>query len=237
MTGDREGKVSRAFVTLSGGLAHGDDVLDLLNNLTAVCARLLDVDSAGLLLADHFGVLRVMAASSERTRQLDAFQLQRAEGPCRDCYLEGAPVIIPDLEQAADRWPQFAPAARQAGFHSVHAVPMRLRGNTLGALGLFGTARGQLNEADLSLAQALADVASVAVLQNTEDIDEAAASQRLQTALSSRVVLEQAKGVIAQQSGLDMTQALDVLRKYSRDQDLRLTFVARSVVSSCATKT
>ena len=206
-------------------------MVELLSRLTSDCARLLDVASAGLLLADGRGVLHVMAASSERTRQLEVFQVQRADGPCRDCYLDGAPVSAPDLNQETDRWPQFAPAALAAGFVSVHAVPMRLRDTVLGALGLFGTTAGDLDPDDLSLGQALADVASVALVQDKATTDQKSVNEQLQTALTSRIVLEQAKGVVAQQGSLPIEDAFAVLRRYARDHNLRLTAVAEAVVA------
>lgn len=230
MTGTREAEVSQAFVTLASSLVNGYDVVDLLDELTADCARLLDVSSAGLLLADGRGVLHVMAASSEQTRQLEVFQLQRADGPCLDCYHDGAQVAVADLDAEIERWPQFVPAARAVGFRSVHALPMRLRDNVLGALGLFGTTVGALNDEDLSLGQALADVASVALVQDKAAADSTVVNEQLQTALTSRVVLEQAKGVLAQLGGLDMTHAFAVLRGYARDNSVRLTEVAQAVV-------
>jgi GAF domain-containing protein len=231
MTANRERDVTDAFVSLASGLANGHDVVDFLDELVGHSARLVDVASAGLLLADGLGVLHVVAASSEATRLLEIFQLQRAEGPCRDCFHTGQPVSVPDLDQAADRWPQFVPAARQAGFASVHAVPMRLRENTLGAMGLFGARRGGLTDEDLSLAQALADVASVALIQEKAATDRAAVVEQLQLALNGRVVLEQAKGSVAHVAHLDMGQAFGVLRGYARDHNLRLTEVAAAVVT------
>jgi GAF domain-containing protein len=227
---DRERDVTGAFVSLASSLANGFDVVDLLDELVGYCSRLLDVESAGLLLADGLGVLHVLAASSEATRLLEIFQLQRAEGPCRDCFHTGLAVSVPDLDEAVDRWPQFVPAAREAGFASVHALPMRLRDNTLGAMGLFGASVGALNDEDLRLAQALADVASVAIIQRTAITDRGAVVEQLQTALNSRIVLEQAKGVIAYVGGMDMGQAFAALRGYARDHNLRLTDVAQTVV-------
>lgn len=231
MSGSREREVSRAFVELASSLANGYDVVELLSGLTADCAQLLDVASAGLLLADGRGVLHVMAASSERTRQLEVFQVQRADGPCRDCYLAGEPVSAPDLREEADRWPHFVPAALEAGFVSVHALPMRLRDRVLGALGLFGTTVGSLGPDDLSLGQALADVASVALVQEKVASDQQSVNEQLQTALTSRIVLEQAKGVLAQQGSLQMEEAFAVLRRYARNNNLRLTAVAEAVVA------
>jgi transcriptional regulator with GAF, ATPase, and Fis domain len=231
MTQSRERDVTQAFVALASSLVTGHDVVDLLNDLCNDCARLLDVASAGLLLADARGVLHVLAASSQRTHHLEVFQVQREEGPCLDCYRDAAPVSVPDLEQTADRWPQFVKAARMAGFASVHALPMRMRDHMLGALGLFGTTAGALNDEDLTLGQALADVASVALIQDKVAADRTAVNAQLQTALTSRVVIEQAKGVLSQQGNLDMAEAFAVLRRYSRDHNLRLTDVAGATVS------
>lgn len=230
MSTDRERGVTRAFVALSNSLVDGFDLVDLLSGLTADCAGLLDIESAGLLLADPRGVLHVLAASSERTRSLELFQLQRAEGPCLDCFRSGRPVSVPDLRQA-DRWPQFGPVAIEAGFASVHAVPMRLHDSVLGALGLFGTTVGPLGDEDVSLAQALAHVACVAIVQNKVASDRETVAAQLQTALDSRVLLEQAKGVLSHVGGLDMEQAFTALRRYARDANERLTDVARAVVS------
>jgi transcriptional regulator with GAF, ATPase, and Fis domain len=228
---DREKEVTEAFVSLAGALATGYDPVDLLNTLTSKCAELLDVASAGLLLADGRGVLHVLAASSENTLHLETFQVQRDEGPCLECYKTGAAVLAPNLEMDQDRWPQFVAAARAAGFASVHALPLRLRETTLGAMGLFGTSVGSLNEEDLRLGQALADVASVALVQDRAATDRATIVEQLQGALTSRVVIEQAKGVLSQQGRLDMGEAFAALRKYSRDRNLRLGEVAATVVS------
>ncbi|HVQ94192.1 MAG TPA: GAF and ANTAR domain-containing protein [Mycobacteriales bacterium] len=231
MSVDRERGVTRAFVSVANSLAEGYDVVDLLNGLTGDCAELLDVASAGLLLADPLGVLHVVAASSERTRNLEILQLQRAQGPCLDCFRAGRLVRVPDLAAAERRWPQFVPPALEAGFASVHALPMRLRDTVLGTLGLFGSRVGALSDDDLSLGQALAHVASVALVQEKVAADKAVLAEQLQTALTSRVALEQAKGFLAQRGGLDMDDAFARLRRYARDHNERLTDVARAVTS------
>ena len=230
MSRDREQQVVDAFVSLASRLANGYDVVDLLNQLTTECVSLLPVPAAGLLLADGLGVLHLMAASSEGIRLLELVQIQRDEGPCRDCFHSGAPVVIADLEQEHQRWPQFVPAAQQAGFVSVSAVPMRWRDEVLGSLGLFGTEVGALDERDLALGQALADVASVALVQQQEAVDRLAVNDQLQQALTSRIILEQAKGLLAQQGDLDMVTAFTVLRRYARDHNRRLTDLAQEVV-------
>lgn len=236
VSASRERDVAASFVDLATGLAAGVDVVDLLAQLTADCARLLGVHSAGLLLADGFGRLHVMAASSEGTRDLELFQVQREQGPCLDCFSSGRPVSVPDLRAARQRWPVFATAAGERGFASVHALPMRLRQRTLGALGLFGTTPGSLAGGDASLGQALADVASVAIVQNarapqSDAVDDAVAiNAQMQAALASRMVVEQAKGVLAHSGKLSMDAALQVLRAYAAAHGRRLTEVAADVV-------
>jgi GAF domain-containing protein len=227
----RERAVMEAFVSLADSLVGPFDVVELLNGLTADCARLLDVASAGLLLKDRVGVLHVVAASSERTRSLELFQLQREQGPCLECYATGTPVSVASLADEADRWPRFVPVARAAGFESVHAVPMRLVDEVLGTLGLFGTRVGALHDEDLALAQALAHVASVAIVAGSAAADRNTVVEQLQGALNSRVVIEQAKGVIAQQANLDMDQAFALLRDYARRRNLKLTDVAQTVAA------
>ena len=203
----REDDIVAAFVSMAGGLAQGHDVNELLTELAADCARLLDVSAAGLLLADKRGALHVVAASSEGVADLEAFQAQRAQGPCHTCYLDGQAVNVPDLAAAAQKWPDFTAVASKAGVASVHAVPMRLRDNVVGALNLFGTTPGALNEADLRLAQALADVATIALVQDRAATDKNLVNEQLQNALDSRVVLEQAKGLLSYNGDLDMVEA------------------------------
>ena len=231
MSVDRESAVTDAFVALASGLADAADAVDFLSGLAVDTSRLLDVESTGILLADQHGVLHVIAASSEATRSLEVFQLQRDEGPCLDCYHSGAPVSVSDLRAEAPRWPSFAAAAAEAGFASVHAVPMRLRHTVLGAVGLFGSGTGALATADLRLGQALAYVAAVALVQERAAADTATINAQLRRALDSRVALEQAKGVLAQRGDLDMDQAFTVLRRYARDHDVPLTDVARAVTT------
>jgi GAF domain-containing protein len=231
MTDQRERAIIRAFVELSNELVDGYDVVDLLSGLTSNCAKLLDISSAGLLLADAHGVLHVIAASSERTRNLAVYQLQREQGPCLDCFRSGSPVLVPDLATEAHRWPLFARAAASVGVASVHAVPMRLHDSVLGTLGLFGDHVGPLDDDDLALAQALAHVASVAIVNDQSAADSAAINTQLQQALSSRIVLEQAKGVLAYVGNLDMDEAFAVLRRYARDHGRKLSDIARLVVA------
>ncbi len=230
MSSTRELAIIEAFVGLSNELVDDYDVVDMLSRLTVSCTELLDIASVGLLLADESGVLQLAAWSSERTRELEIFQLQRDEGPCLDCYHGAEVVRVPDLAAAEERWPQFSGAAREAGFEAVHAVPMRLRDHVFGAVGLFGQEVGDLPEDDIALAQALVHVASVAIVNEKVAADRTTVNAQLQRALTGRIVLEQAKGVLAHSGGLEMGDAFDALRRYARSRGTRLSDVAAAVV-------
>lgn len=226
----RETRVLDAVVTLVDTLLHDFDVVDLLTELTQQCADLLDVASAGFLLADPLHKLRVLAATSERTREIELFQLQADEGPCVDCYTSGQPVSVADLQNATERWPRFVPAALDAGFASVHALPMRAAGIVLGALGLFGTRPGELNDADLLVGQSLTHIACVAILQEIPPTPSIVMPQ-LRQALTSRVVVEQAKGFLRESLGVSIEEAFHLLRTYSRNHQRHLTDVARRLMT------
>ena len=236
MTNDaREAQVLEAVWTLVDSLLDDFDIVELLTDLTERCATLLDVASAGLLLADPRGQLHVMAATTDRTEEIELLQLQADEGPCLDCYLSGRPVSIADLDDAADRWPQFVSAARASGFSSVHAVPMRAAGSVLGALGLFGTRSGELNEADLLVGRTLAHVASVAIVQEhapTSDV----VLPHLRSVLASRTVVEQAKGFLCERLDVTLSEAFQLLRRYARQSGRHLTDVARELMSERAAR-
>lgn len=226
----RETRVLDAVVSLVDSLLVDFDVVDILTELTERCAQLLDVAAAGFLLADSFDQLHLLAATTEELRALEVFQLQADQGPCMDCYASGEPVSVADLASATDRWPRFVPAAKSAGFASVHAVPMRAAGIVLGALGLFGAEPGELNEADVLVAQTLAHIASVAILQEQAPTPSTVMPQ-LRSALTSRIVVEQAKGFLREFLDVSVEEAFTLLRAYSRANGAHLTDVARRLMS------
>jgi transcriptional regulator with GAF, ATPase, and Fis domain len=227
--------LSDTFVELADTMVVGFDVIDFLHMLTDRSARLLDASAAGLLLADPRGELRVVAASSERARLLELFQIQNDQGPCLDCFRSGKPVAVADLRTAARRWPRFAPVAQEAGFGSVQALPMRLREQTIGALNLFRAAPGTFEQADVRIGQALADVATIGLLNERSMRRSETLNEQLQTALNSRVTIEQAKGKLAERLHLDMDQAFNVLRRYARTRNIRLSDLARAFVDGSET--
>ena len=226
----RETLVLDAVVSFVDRLLVDFDVVDLLTELTERCADLLGVTAAGFLLGDAFGKLSLLAATSEQARELELFQLQADEGPCLECYASGEPVSVADLEAAADRWPRFVPAALEAGFASVHAVPMRAAGDVLGALGLFGTNSGEISDGDRLVAQTLAHIACVAILQEHAPTPSTV-NPRLRSALTSRVVVEQAKGFLREVLDVSVEDAFKVLRAYSRARGEHLTDVARRLMT------
>jgi transcriptional regulator with GAF, ATPase, and Fis domain len=222
--------LSQTFVELTDTMVAGFDVIDFLHVLTDRSAQLLDASAAGLLLADPRGELRVVAASSEAARLLELFQIQNDQGPCLDCFRAGRPVDSGDLAAAAHRWPRFAPAAQQAGFTAVQALPMRLREQVIGALNLFRAAPGPFPPADMRIGQALADVATISLLHERSMRHSDTLNEQLQTALNSRVIIEQAKGKLAERLHLDMDQAFNLLRDYARARNLRLSEVAQAFI-------
>ena len=227
----REGRLAEAFVSLADSLVTDYDVVDLLHNLVDYCLELCDVAAAGLVLRDPHGDLEVLASSSEQTRLLELLQLEDGQGPCVECYRTGRVVSVPDVALEPDRWPRFRQGAADFGFVSVHAVPMRLRNDVVGALNLFGTEHGPLARVDAQVAQALADVATIAILQERALRRSSLVTEQLQSALHSRVMIEQAKGVLAQQADVDMEEAFRLLRGYARRNNEKLRDIAAAVVS------
>jgi GAF domain-containing protein len=229
--GGRERALVEAFVLLADTLVDDYDVVDLLDRLVGTAVTLLGVTAAGLLLDDQRGNLAVVASSSEETRLLEVFQLQNQQGPCLDCVSSALVVSCQDLAEERARWPLFVPAALGAGYRSVLAVPLRLRTVTIGALNLFQEAPGAVLPQDARIAQALADVATIGILQQRSVHRSSALAEQLQHALNTRVVIEQAKGVLAERNDLSMARAFDGLRSHARDYNLKLAVVAEGVVT------
>jgi GAF domain-containing protein len=223
--------LARTLVELADTLVADFDVVELLTLLTDRCVDVLDVGAAGLMLVAPEGDLRVMASSSETMRVLELFELQAQEGPCLDCFRTGQAVVNQDLATMDGRWPRFAPEALAAGFRSVHALPMRLRGAVIGALNLFHVEPGEMRQADVEAAQALADVATIAVLQHRAALEAQVLNEQLNHALNSRIVIEQAKGMVAEREGLNMEDSFSALRNHARNHNLRLADVAQDVIS------
>ncbi|QIY99509.1 ANTAR domain-containing protein [Streptomyces sp. S1D4-11] len=222
--------LAKSFVELADNLVADFDLIDFLRLLTDRCVGMLDASAAGVLLADPDDKLRVMAASDEQVRLLELFQLQNDEGPCLDCFRTGTPVIVPDLTREIDRWPRFVTAAHRSGFGAVQALPMRLRDETVGALNLFRATPGPFDLAATPLAQALADVATISLLQQRSSRRSTVLNEQLQTALNSRVLIEQAKGKLSERQSIDMEQAFTALRGYARSHNRRLSDVARAFI-------
>ena len=232
----RETLLARTFVELADTLVDDFDVVELLTLLADRCVYVLDVAAAGLMLASPEGELRVMASSSDTVHVLELLELEAREGPCVECYRTGEPVVNQNLRAANERWPVFAKRAVDAGFLSAHAIPMRLRGAVIGALNLFRVDEGDMREVDVVSAQALADVATIGILQHRAVRETSIVNEQLTHALNSRVVIEQAKGVLAERAQLDMEQAFVLLRDYARSHNAKLIDVAHAVVEGRLTE-
>ncbi|MFF3661712.1 GAF and ANTAR domain-containing protein [Streptomyces olivochromogenes] len=222
--------LAKTFVEPADNLVADFDLIDFLRLLTDRCVGMLDASDAGVLLAHRDGKLRVMAASDEQVRLLELFQLQNDEGPCLDCFRTGTPVIVPDLTREFARWPRFVTAAHRSGLGAVQALPMRLRDETVGALNLFRATPGPFDLAATPLAQALADVATISLLQQRSSRRSTVLNEQLQTALHSRVLIEQAKGKLAERRGIDLEQAFTTPCGHARSHNRRLSDVARAFI-------
>jgi transcriptional regulator with GAF, ATPase, and Fis domain len=227
---DRNG-LAQTLVELADTLVADFDVVDFLHTLVLRCTELLDAAEAGLMLADQRGGLRVVASSSERARLLELFEVQNEQGPCLDCFRSGDRVVAEDLEANSGRWPLFTPEAIKAGFRSVHALALRCQSQVIGALNIFRTTTGPLDSCDLVAAQAMADVATIGILQQRAVQEARILAEQLQSALNSRVVIEQAKGVLAERAKVNLDDAFGMLRGYARNHNSRLRDVAEAVIA------
>jgi len=228
---DRESLLMATFVEIADNLVEGYDVIDVLSVLCDRCVQTIDVDAAGVLLSSPDGQLQYVASSSETMRVLELFQIQVDEGPSMDCYRNGLAIVNLSLSESAGRWPLFSPRALAEGFHSVCCVPMRLRGRTIGALNLFRSNQTWLDDADLAMVQALADVATIAILQHQSTLNANTLNAQLNNALSSRIIIEQAKGMICEATNCDMVSAFHRLRAHARNHNVGLTELATRIVT------
>jgi GAF domain-containing protein len=226
----READVVRSLVEMADTLVEDYDVVDLLTGLADRCVNVLGVSAAGVMLASPAGSLALVASSSEAMRLLELFELQEQEGPCLDAFRTGEPVGHEALEAESGRWPSFSAAALQAGFASASALPLRWREVTLGALNLLSVTRAPVDEADVIVARAFADLATLSIVQHRASAEAQRLNEQLSGALTSRVVIEQAKGVISERAGVDLALAFSRLRAYARNGNLRLTDVARAAI-------
>jgi GAF domain-containing protein len=227
----REALLARTMVELADNLVDDFDIVELLTTLSDSCVEVLDIAASGIMLAPPGGELRVMTSSSEAMHLVELFEVQTQEGPCLDCYRSGRTVVNEDLATVNGHWPRFAPVALAAGFRAADAIPMRLRNHVIGALNLFRTATGSLSDDDVAAAQALADIATIAIVQHRRTIEQHALTEQLTHALNSRTVLEQAKGMIAERLDLSVDQAFTRLRHHARANNLRLSDLAADLVN------
>jgi len=228
-------RLAKIFVEVADTLVDEFDLIDFLHMLADRTADLVGASAVGLLLADQHGRLEFLAASDENTKLLELFQVQNHEGPCLDAFRTATPVINADLTEAGARWPRFAPRATAAGFRSVHAFPLRLRAEVIGALNVFGSQPGStLHDADVPIVQALADVAAIGLLQERAIRRGEVLTEQLQGALNSRIIIEQAKGATAQAHGVSVDEAFTLIRNYARRTNRRIGDVAHAIVTAPA---
>lgn len=227
----REQRLAEVFVELADTLVDDFDVIDLLHTLCERSIEFLQADAAGLILADQHGALHVMASTTEKVKLLELFVLQSHEGPCLDCYSTGQQVVNINLDEVEERWPRFHAASQAVGYRSTHAIPLRLRGRIIGVLNLLCTTRATLSDADIALGQALCDIATVGLLQERTVREGALLAEQLQSALNSRVLLEQAKGVLSERAGISVDNAFTLMRSHARRNRQQLGVIAGAVIN------
>jgi len=226
----RESDVVQTLVDIADTLVDDYDVVDMLTGVADRCVSVLGVSAAGVMLAAPAGDLNLVASSSEAMRLLELFELQAEEGPCLDAFRTGEPVEHQNLHAGAGRWPSFSAAALQTGFQSALALPLRLRKLTLGALNLLRDTREPMAEADIIVARAFADLAALSIVQHRASVDAQRLNEQLSIALTSRIVIEQAKGVISERAGVDLAEAFSRLRAFARGSNRHLTDVAQAAI-------
>jgi transcriptional regulator with GAF, ATPase, and Fis domain len=226
----RERLLASTFVRLADTLVADYDVVELLQSLVDTCAELLDASAAGLMLAAESDGLELIASTSEQSRLVDTLQVSSGAGPSVECFHTGLAIDVPDIALVRPAWSDFRDRALSEGFCSAHAVPLRLRKSVIGTLTLFRGEVGSLSTEDASVAQGLADVATIGILHERALRESATATEQLQNALNSRVVIEQAKGVIAQLHGVDMDDAFRLLRAHARSTGTNLRQIASDIV-------
>jgi len=226
----REGQLLDTFVTLADTLVADYDVVDLLCTLVDKCASLLDAAAAGIILSAGNSELEVVASTNERSRLVEILQLRAGSGPCVESFTTGRAVAVPDIDAVGAKWPRFRAGALAQGFVSMHAVPLRLRTTTIGSLNLFWNRTGGLSEADTQTVQALADVATIGILQERAIRESDVVRRQLQHALNSRILIEQAKGVLAYTHNIHMGEAFALIRDYARSHSAPLADVAERIV-------
>lgn len=226
----REIQLSAAFVKLADTLTAEYDMVDLLHTLLDECVDVLALNAGGLMISDSLGHLELLASTSERADLVEVMQLAAGAGPCIECFTTGKSVSVPDINDVTARWPDFSAVALRQGFRSVLAVPLKLRGQIIGTMNLFANTVGAVNDRDAAMAQALADIATIGILQERAVRETNIVTEQLQRALDSRILIEQAKGVLSELGSLDMDEAFATLRSYARDHNLTLRLVAEKVV-------
>jgi GAF domain-containing protein len=227
----KEADAMRSLAEMADTLVDDYDVVDMLTGLVDRCVNLLGVSAAGVMLASPEGSLALVASSSDAMRVVELFELQAQEGPCLDAFRTGERIAHENLEAEAGRWPSFATAALKEGFQSASALPLRFRDVTLGALNLLSVALAPMAEADVIVARAFADLATISIVQHRAGAEAQRVNEKLSAALTSRVVIEQAKGVLAERAGVELAEAFSRLRAYARNNKLRLTDVAQAAVA------
>jgi GAF domain-containing protein len=233
---EQERTMLEAFVTLADSLVGDYEVNEFLRMLMERCAEVFEVTTAGVMLESADGHLRIAAALSAEMEELEQAEVDNEDGPCHEAYRTGEPVVADDLDTSdvADRWPRVVDRMREMGLKAVYAFPLRLRDDRIGALNLYRAAPGAFRDEDVRLAQAMADVATIGILQVRKLESAEQRAGQLQHALDSRVVIEQAKGIVSARRDVSVDEAFHAIRRHARSHGRNIHEVARSIIEEGA---
>lgn len=206
------------------------EISEVLYQLADRTTELLGVAGAGVCLGEE-GHLRFVTGVNEATVRVEQAQERVQEGVCVEAFQTGKPVAVPDLALIGDKWTDFRAEARSVGVSAVVGIPMRLDDEVLGAVNIYATEARQWSDDDIATAQVLADMATSYLVNASELEKSRRTAEQLQEALQSRIVIEQAKGVLSAERRIPIDEAFEALRAHARSHSANLRAVAEAVVN------
>jgi GAF domain-containing protein len=219
----------RTVSAAAADLVRPYDTVTMLENLSERVSEVLALTGSGVSLESD-GRLAFITALDEQIARVEQVQERTQEGPCVDCFRGGNPVVVPDLEAEGARWAQYADAALQAGLRATAGVPMTLEGRSIGALNLYSSEPREWPDEDVAAAQVLADLATAFLVNASKLRQQEELAAQLAGALESRVLIEQAKGVVSASAHVSVDEAFRRMRSWARNHNLPLPSVAQDVV-------
>lgn len=230
MTPQRDDPIAQALVAFIQELTQKHTVQSVLECMADHCRELLPADGVGVLLLEE-QQLTVATTNSKVGNAVESLEVELEEGPCVECVRVGHPIFVPDLAAAVDRYPRFVPRALEAGAGAIHALPMTGHGELVGSVNIVNLVPTELSDTSLGAARMLSDVAVSYIFAVRLHEETSALAGQLQSALDTRVLIEQAKGMLGERHGESLDDAFERLRRHARSESTPVREIARRVVS------